>query len=173
LPVDEIKNAHTSDSLLSASVVFNRINNDFLSDYSFKSPQRVMLIHKDSVNHFFENTRNYNNLYAFYTTLSKNAYSFSSSSDISNLLVRMYNAKQQGLKNDPAWVEKHPNWNKAMLIPVHALTASSTTTTTTTSTTASAPIALTHEMSMTSTRLVKGTNENPIKLKVVYAKFND
>lgn len=173
LPVDEIKNAHTSDSLLSASVVFNRINNDFLSDYSFKSPQCVMLIHKDSVNHFFENTRNYNNLYAFYTTLSKNAYSFSSSSDISNLLVRMYNAKQQGLKNDPAWVEKHPNWNKAMLIPVHALTASSTTTTTTTSTTASAPIALTHEMSMTSTRLVKGTNENPIKLKVVYAKFND
>lgn len=174
LPVDEIKSTHTSDSLLSASVVFNRINNEFLSDYSFKVPQRVMLIQKDSLNHFFENTRNYNNLYAFYSTLSKNAYSFSNSSDISNLVVRMYNAKQQGLKMDPAWLEKHPNWNKALLIPVQAVTASgTTTTTTTTSTTSSTPIALIHEMGMTSTRLVRGTSENPIKLKVVYAKYDD
>ena len=172
IPVDEIKNTHTSDSLLSASVVFNRINNEFLSDYSFKAPQRVLLIQKDSVNQFFENTRNYNNLYAFYTSLSKNAYSFSNSSDISNLVVRMYNAKQQGLKTDPAWLEKHPNWNKALLIPVQTVTASSTTTTTTT-TTSSTPIALIHEMGMTSTRLVRGTSENPIKMKVVYAKYDD
>lgn len=170
LPVDEIKIAHANDSLLSASVMFNRLNYETLTDYSFKAPQRVMLIQKDSLNAFFENTRNYNNLYAFYTTLSRNAYSFSNSSDISNLVVRMYNAKQEGLKSDPAWVEKHPDWNRALLIPVQAITASSSTTTTTSSST---PIALIHEMGMTSTRLIRGTSESPIKMKVIYAKFND
>ena len=170
LPVDDIKNEHTTDSLLSASMAFTRVNNSFLSDNSFKVPQRVMLIQKDSLNTFFEHTRNYNNLYAFYTTLSRNAYSFASSSDINNLVVRMYNAKQQGLRSDPQWEEKHPNWNKALLVPVQALTASSTTVTTTT-TSSVTPIALVNEMGMTSTRLVKGTAENPIKIKVIYAKF--
>ena len=82
----------------------------------------------------------------------------------------MYNAKQEGLKSDPAWVEKHPDWNRALLIPVQAITASSSTTTTTSSST---PIALIHEMGMTSTRLIRGTSESPIKMKVIYAKFND
>lgn len=170
LPVDDIKGTHNTDSLLSAAVVFNRINNDLLSDYSFKTPQRLLLIQKDSLNTFFENKRNYNNLYAFYTTLSKNAYSFTSSSDISNLVVRMHNAKQQGQKADAAWVEKHPNWNKALLIPVEAITSTSTASTTTASAT---PVAVVHSMGMTSTRLVRGTRENPIKIKVIYAKFND
>ena len=169
LPVDEIKTSHDSDSLLSASVAFNRLNNQqSLSDYTFKAPQKVMLIQKDSLNSFFENTRNYNNLYALYTTLSKNAYSFTSSSDISNMVVRMYHAKQQGLKSDPAWVEKHPNWNKALLIPVQTITSSSSTTTST-----ATPIALVNEMGMTSTRLVRGTADSPIKIKIIYAKFND
>ena len=169
LPVDDIKSTHATDSLLSASVVFNRLNNQkALTDYTFDAPQQVMLIQKDSLQSFFENTRNYNNLYAFYTTLSKNAYSFSSSSDISNLVVRMYNAKQNGLKSDPQWVENHPNWNKALLVPVSPITIATSTTTST-----ATPISLGHEMGLTSTRLVRGTADNPIKINVIYAKFND
>ena len=175
LPVDEIKQTHANDSLLSASVAFNRLNNqESITDFTFDAPSQVLLIEKDSVDTFFENNRNYNNRYAFYAALSKNAYSFSSGSDISNLIVRMYNAKQEGLKTDPDWVAKHPNWNKAMLIPVNPITTSTTSSSSYyTSTTTSTPIAMAHEMGLKSTRLVRGTTANPIKIRVIYAKFND
>lgn len=169
LPVDEIKSAHTSDSLLSVSVSFNRVNNrEPLTKYTFAAPKKLLLLQKDSLNTFFEKNMNYNNKYAFYTTLSKNAYSFSSSSDINNLIVKMYNDRREGLKNDPDWVAKHPNWNKALLIPVSEITTVSST-----SSTGSTPVALVHDMDLRTTRLKRGTTTSPIKLKVIYAKFKN
>lgn len=168
-PVDEIKTAHVKDSLLSVSISFNRENNsEPLTKYTFSSPKKVLLIEKDSLNSFFEQVSNYNNKYAFYTTLSKNAYTFSNSNDINNLIVRMYNARQAGEKNDPLWLEKHPDWNKALLLPVNELTTLSSSTSTVGTT-----IALINEMGLTSTRLKRGTPSNPIKLKVIYARFNN
>ena len=169
LPVEEIKSAHMKDSLLSVSVSFNRVNNfEPLTDYTFSSPQKVLLIQKDSLDSFFEKNQNYNNKYAFYTSLYKNAYSFSSSSDINNLIVKMYNDRREGLKSDPNWLSKHPNWNKALLIPVSEIT-----TTSSTSTSGTTPVALVHEMGLTSTRIKRGTTASPIKLRVIYAKFNN
>jgi len=110
---------------------------------------------------------NYNNKYAFYTSLSKNAYSFSNSSDINNLITKMYNDRNTGLKSDPNWVEKHPNWNKAILLPVGEIKSA------TSSSTSSTPIALIHEMGVTSTRLKRSTSSDPIKMRVIYAHFND
>lgn len=168
LPVDEVKSTHTCDSLLSASVTFPRVNNmEELTAYTFAVPQKVLLIQKDSLNNFFEKIQNYNNKYAFYTSLSKNAYSFSSSSDINNLITKMYNDRNTGLKSDPNWVEKHPNWNKAILLPVGEIKSA------TSSSTNSTPIALIHEMGVTSTRLKRGTSSDPIKMRVIYAHFND
>ncbi len=168
-PIDEIKSAHMNDSLLSVSISFNRINNiEPLTKFTFEAPKKVMLIQKDSLNSFFEKNQNYNNKYAFYSTLSKNAYSFSSSNDINNLIVKMYNDRLEGLKHDPNWVENHPNWNKALLMPIDEIT----TTTTSYSTTTSTPIALIHQMGLTSTRMKRGTPASPIKLRVIYAKFN-
>ena len=166
-PVDEIKTAHVKDSLLSVSVSFNRENNlEPLTKYTFASPKKVLLIQKDSLNSFFEKISNYNNRYAYYTTLSKNAYSFSNSNDINNLIVKMYNDRQAGEKNDPHWLEKHPDWNKALLLPVGELTTLGTGSSTTT-------IALVNEMGLTTTRLRRGTPQNPIKMRVIYAKFNN
>lgn len=168
LPINEIKSAHMNDSLLSASVIFERVNNfEPLTKYTFSAPSKVLLIQKDSLKSFFEKSENYNNRYAFYTTLNKNAYSFSSSSDINNLIVKMYNDRLQGLKSDPDWVAKHPNWNKAMLVPVGVLTTASSSSTTST------PVGIVHEMRLTTTRLRRGTQTDPIKLKVIYAKFNN
>lgn len=167
LPVDEIKSSHLNDSLLSVSVSFNRVNNfESLSKYTFAAPKKVLLIQKDSLNSFFEKSQNYNNKYAFYTTLSKNAYSFSTSSDINNLIIKMYNDRIEGQKHDPDWVAKHPNWNKALLVPVGELT-------TLTSSSTSTPIALVNEMGLTSTRMKRGTTQDPIKLRVIYARFNN
>ena len=167
-PVDEIKATHAKDSLLSVSIDFNRVNNvEPLTRYTFSAPKKVMLIQKDSLNTFFEKKENYNNKYAFYTTLFSNAYSFSSSSDINTLIVKMYNDRQEGLKRDPNWVEKHPDWNKALLVPVSDVTITTGTTS------SSTPIALAHEMGLTTSRMKRGTSANPIKLRVIYAKFND
>jgi len=171
LPVDAAKEGHLNDSILSATVSFPRLNNyKELSDYSFAIPQNVMLVQKDSLVSFFEKKRNYNNIYSFYTTLSKtNNYSFSGSADICNLIVSMYNSKKKGLSTDPDWVSKHPNWNKAILVPVSTISASTTASSTTTSTV----VTLVNEMGMTCTRLIKGTAENPLKIRVVYAKFKE
>ena len=165
-PVDEVKTAHAKDSLLSVSISFNRENNlEPLSNYTFASPKKVLLIQKDSLNSFFEKVSNYNNKYAYYTTLNKNAYSFSNSNDINNLIVKMYNDRQAGEKNDPNWLEKHPNWNKALLIPVSELTTSSSS--------GSTIVALVNEMGLTTTRLKRGTPQDPIKMRVIYARFNN
>lgn len=169
LPVDEIKSSHQSDSLLSVSVAFPRVNNlEPLTQYTFDAPKKVLLIQKDSLKTFFEKVENYNNKYAFYTSLSKNAYSFSSSSDINNLIVKMYNDRMAGLKQDPNWVEKHPNWNKALLLPVGEIKPASSS-----SSANAAPIALIHEMGLTTTRIKRGTVSDPIKLRVIYAHFNN
>ena len=173
-PVDEIKSSHRKDSLLSVSVAFNRINNlEPLTRFTFSVPQKVMLIQKDSLNSFFEKNQTYNNKYAFYTTLYNNAYSFSSSSDINNLIVKMYNDRQEGLRQDPDWVSKHPDWNKALLIPVAEITMNSVYSSYGYSTTSSTTIGYVHEMGLTTTRMKRGTPSDPIKLRVIYANFND
>jgi len=168
-PVDEIKTSHVKDSLLSVSVSFPRVNNlEPLTNYTFSAPKKVLLIQKDSLNSFFEKNQNYNNKYAFYTTLNKNAYSFSGSSDINTLIVKMYNDRQKGLKHDPNWVEKHPNWNKALLVPVGEISISSSS-----SSTSGTTIALMHEMGVSTTRMKRGTLSDPIKLRVIYANFSN
>lgn len=179
LPVDEICTSHPTDSLLSAQVVFHRINNLAVGEaaYSLPVPSKVLLIEKDSLNSFFESNNLSNNRYAFETTLSNNAYTFGGSSaqpSISNLITRMYEAKVKGLAYDPNWVANHPNWNKALLVPIDETTVTTTQTSYyySTSTTETA-VALKNQMGLTSTRLVKGTAQNPIKMDVIYAKFKN
>lgn len=177
-PVDEISNSHKTDSLMSARISFLRLNNQTTTpELSFSLPSKVLLIEKDSIDSFFKGNNLYNNVYAFEVSLASNAYSFE---NISNMITHMHHNKENGLKDDPNWVAKHPDWNKALLVPIDEVSITSTssnysyyyyygTTTTTTST----PIALKNQMGLTSTRLVKGTVDNPIKIDVVFAKFQD
>ena len=166
LPVDEICSTHISDSLLSAKVVFNRINNQTeAKELSFNAPSKLLLIEKDSLNNFFEGNNLANNTYAYKTTLVSNAYTYT---NISNLITRMYNHKVEGLKTDPNWVANHPNWNKAMLVPIDEVTIASGSNSS--STTA---VALKNQLGLTSTRLLRGTTESPITIEVIYAKFKD
>jgi hypothetical protein len=167
LPVDEICTTHPSDSILSAKVSFNRINNTTdTPEMALTTPSNLLLIEKDSLNSFFLNNSVYNNSYAYNGTLSKNAYSYS---NISNLVTRMYNNKVKGMKSDPNWTAKHPNWNKALLVPVEEVTVTSSSYGSTTSST----IALKNKMGLSSTRLKKGSSASPINIEVIYAKFND
>ena len=163
LPVDEICSTHVSDSLLSAKVIFNRLNNQKDSkELAFSTPSKLLLIEKDSLKNFLEGNNLANNTYAYKTTLTSNAYSFN---NISNLITRMYNQKVDGLKADPNWVARHPNWNKVLLVPIDEETITQSST--------SSAVSLKNLMGLSSTRLVKGTAENPITIEVIYAKFQD
>jgi hypothetical protein len=103
-------------------------------------------------------------------TLDKNAYTFN---NISNLLTRMHQAKEKGVESDPNWVAKHPNWNKALLVPVEINSIKYTSSTVYGTQTNETPISTENKLGLTSTRLVKGTAEQPIQIQVIYGKFKN
>lgn len=163
LPVEEILRDHENDTLNTASVTFPRINNtETDNQYIFDTPSYVLMIPRDSIDSFFENgdvVNNRNSFYASYSSSTTNGYTFS---NISNLITAM--SKKKGSSE---------NWNKAVLIPITVSTVVENNSTMISK--------MTHNMSLTSTRLVKGTNEttsdgkpaSPIQIKVIYSKFKD
>ena len=171
LPVEKILSGHDKDTLNTASISFPRINNvEKENEYTFNTPQYVLLVPKDSLHTFFENGYIINNRTSFYAThnsTDKNAYTFS---NISNMITAMNKSKG-----------KSENWNKAVLIPVSISTVTENNSTVISK--------ITHNMSLTSTRLVKGTDDpindyvtqangkkvasGPIQIKVIYSMFKD
>ena len=72
------------------------------------------------------------------------------------------------MAEDPNWVAEHPNWNKAVLIPIDVVT-------TTTSSGIEAVSSVHNDMSLTSARLIGGDPEkggSSIKMKLIYGQFN-
>lgn len=150
LPVDDIFRGHENDSINTAKVVLTRINDSHLNDYSLPVPSEIMMIPADSLYSFFENDDVTNNRTSYTATFSKtyNTYTFN---NISGILSYMKANR------------KSENWNKVVLIPVTKTTNASTGATT----------KIVHDMSLTSTRLVGGS-ENPheaVKISVIYSKF--
>ena len=167
LPVDEISQAHTNDSLLSVSVNFLRQHSEENSLYQLNTPSNILMVHKDSLYSFFENKTMYDYKSSFMASLSStNTYSFSS---IGNIITLMAQKKAEGLRSDPNWVANHPNWNKVVLVPVSTtLKYSSDYYGNTTSTVS----AIGNQLGLSSTKLIGGA-DNPIEVKVINAKFND
>ena len=162
LPVEEILKGHENDTLNTASITFPRINKtETNNQYTFDTPSYVLMIPKDSINSFFENgdvVNNRNSFYASYSSGTTNGYTFS---NISNLITAM--SKKKGSSE---------NWNKAVLIPITVSTVVENNSTMISK--------MTHNMSLTSTRLVKGTHSenaqdmsSPIQIKVIYSRFKD
>lgn len=158
LPVEEIMRGHENDTLNTATITLYRENNQVSNDeYTFKVPPTLLMIPKDSLHTFFENGEITNNRTSYLCTYNntgsgeKNAYTFS---NISNMITSMY-------KN----IGKSENWNKVVLIPVDVTYVTKNNYQYVTK--------ITHNMGLTSTRLVRGTAESPIRVKVIYSKFQD
>ena len=158
LPVDEIKNGHENDTLNTAKLVLTRLNNTTASDYSLDIPTALLMIPKDSLYSFFENGDIIDYQKSFYASFdtdssnrNTNTYTFN---NISELINSMYNSKLNGLASE--------DWNKVVVIPVTITTNSSQQI-----------VKVVHDMSLTSTRLVRGTKDDnsPITISVVYSKF--
>ena len=163
LPVDEITQSHPSDSLLSVSVTFMRQNSDTkASSYLLDAPTNIMMLPTDSLKVFFEEEKEYDYKSIFTTTLAtNNGYSFT---NIGNLITLLSENKKRGLATDPDWVNKHPNWNKVLLVPVKMTTTSNTQSNNVT--------VIENQMGLESTKLVGGVGA-PIEVKVIYASFNN
>lgn len=158
LPVEEIMAGHESDTVSSAKVTFTRLNSKD-GDSEIEAPQNILILPKDSLFSFFENKDMPDYKHSYLTTLntSYNTYTFN---NISSLITAMAEAKKSGNVSD--------DWNKAVLVPVTLATSTSSSSSSTTSV-----IGVSNCMSLSSTRLVGGSDNqrSPITISVIYNKF--
>jgi hypothetical protein len=164
LPVDEIVYNHENDTLNTAKITLSRINNNTHGDYTLSTPSTLLIVEKDSMYTFFESNKIADNKLTYLSTFANNGYTFN---NISALIRHMAEAKEKGLQSNPNWLALHPDWNKVVLVPV------STEYVTVGQNQVLAKVS--HDMSMTSTRLVGGSaNPNqPIRISVIYSKFSN
>jgi hypothetical protein len=162
LPVDEITENHSNDTINTAKISLTRINNNTHDEYSLSAPSTLLMIPKDSLYTFFKNGDNVDYKKSFIATYSSstNQYTFN---NISGMITYMADIKKKGLAENSSWLNEHPDWNKVVVIPVSVTTNSS-----------SQIVKIVHDMSLTSTKLVGGSENpyEPIKINVIYSKFN-
>ncbi|MBP3777020.1 MAG: DUF4270 domain-containing protein [Prevotella sp.] len=165
LPVDQIKLGHENDTITSAKIVFQKMNDKTeLSEVLLKDPTTLLMVEKDSLSNFFENNEIPDNITSYLASLNTkyNSYTFN---NISSLINYLYLKKTEGGAN---FTTEHPNWNKVVLVPVQTTTATKTSYGTTTTTVG----AVNNEMSITSSRLVGGPENprDPIRISIIYNK---
>jgi hypothetical protein len=161
MPVDEITQSHTNDSLLSVSIDFKRENSAIQQPYLLSAPKNIIMLPTDSLKTFFEEEKDYDYKSSYIASLSSsNCYSFS---NIGNLITLLSNNKAKGLASDPDWLSKHPNWNKVMLVPISVSQTGSSS---------SSIAVVANQMGLCSTKLVGG-KDSPIEVKVIYASFKN
>lgn len=146
--------SHKNDTINSAKVVFTRINNAQDSEYTLAIPQTLLILPKADMYSFFEKKKVADYKTSFLATYnsSTNTYTFN---NIGGLVKYLY---ENGDRTKA-------DWDKVVIIPVK-------TTYNTTSTTKEL-IAVNHDMSLASTRLVGGPESKygDIKISVIYSKF--
>lgn len=150
LPIDEIMSSqYSNDSINSVKLTLTRYNDRVQSRFKLSIPKNVLLVRYDDYTGYFENYKVADDLTSYVATYNKksNTYDFS---NISNLVSTMITEKKNGRAT--------PNYNKVYIIPVEP-----------TYDTSSYLVKLCHDFSMSSTRLLGGTDK--IKLDVVYTNY--
>lgn len=150
IPVDDIMNGHRNDTINTAKVVLPRINNDTQNEYALDIPQNLLMIPAGDMYSFFEDGKvvDYKTSFIASYDSKKNSYTF-------NNISTLVKAMDQKDRTD----EK---WNKVVIIPV-----------TVTYNTDNEIIKVAHNMSLTSTKLVGGSENpyEPLTIDVIYSKF--
>ena len=166
IPVNEIYRNHLNDSISRAQLTLTRYNSNANNEYKLGIPKYILMVRKDNVVSFFKNNKVPNDQTSFCTEFNEtyNTYSFE---NLGRFITYCHYEKLNGMKksglSEAQWEAAHPNWNKVVLIPVSVKQ-------TTDANGNSSYAAIAHDMSMSSTRLVGGTN-NPIKIQILYSRF--
>ncbi len=169
LPVDDIIKGHELDTLNSASITLLRENNKKTGSYSLPAAQTLLILPADSIDSFFDQGKvaDYRSSFIASYSSTTNSYSFG---NIASLIRYLSDARDKYLTLHPEMTmqefeKQHPNWNKAIVVPVNTSYANISNT--------SVLARVTHDMSLTSTRLYGGKdNPKAIKINVTYSKFN-
>lgn len=166
LPVEEIFADHNEDTLNTARIFISRENNTTeTTDYSLPIPSTVLILPADSVENFFANSNIADNRDSYLATYSSstNGYTFG---NLSGMVRAMNKAQKDSGMSSAAYAQAHPNWNKAVIVPV--------TTSYTTISSSSVLTRVAHDMSLQSTKLVGGKdNPGAIQVTCIYSKFKN
>lgn len=166
LPINEIYQNHETDSVSRAQLTFTRLNNTKPSTQSLGIPQSLLLVRKADATSFFKK-RSVADSKTSYTTSYSSTYNTYTFNNICRLISLCRKEKLAGMKaenlTEQEWEQKHPDWNKVVLIPVNISTATDTYGET-------HQVSVTHDMSMNSIRMQGGAN-TPIKMQVIYSRF--
>lgn len=183
LPIDSIvKDSLYNDSINNARITFRRMNDRNTSEYKLPVPADVLLLPKSQMYQFFRDGRLHDNRTSYLASFASamNAYVFS---DISKLIIWMKDERDKGAGVSPdddkttrlqkwaLWEATHPDWDKAILVPVKTQSVTSTTAYGTTSTTI---FGVNNMHGLTSIRLEGGDNyaEGPVELSVIYSHYS-
>ncbi len=164
IPVEDIKSTHENDSLIAAEIVFQRLNNQSFDSRILDIPKTLLMVQKDSLYSYFEESRVPDSKTSYYAVFNSkaNTYSFN---NISNLITELWRIRKEGQQQNPNWTAEHPDWNKVVLVPITYSKSSSSSSLT----------GVQHDMSLTSTRLVGGPDNanSPVRLSIIYANFTN
>ena len=165
LPVKDIFEGHANDSIIAAKISFQRINDQSDDVRMFGIPNTLLMVQTDSLTNFFESNKVPDQQTTFYANFNyiNSTYSGTNTYNFTNIipLVKyMWQQYQKGIASNPNWEAEHPNWNKVLLVPITYTSGSSTSAE--------------HDMSLSSTQLMKGTKnaDSPVKIQVIFAKTN-
>lgn len=163
LPIDEIFAAHPTDSISLAEVTLTRLNKDYEDKYQLKTASGLLMVRKGEMQSFFEKHKVSDNRTSYTTSFDPNFNSYAFG-NISRLIAyckkeKTDGARKQGISEDE-WAKQNPDWNKVLLVPVITSSNSSGNQT-----------SVSHDMQLTSTRLVGG--RTPIKINVIYTSYSD
>lgn len=157
LPVNEMLVGHENDTINSARIIVPRESNSQQSDYHLSIPTSLLLIPATEYESFFENKCLPDNKTTFLASYNATSSSYTFS-NISSLIAAMRKSSHSDAR-----------WNKVLLIPVTLKTV----TTTVSGSSTQRVIAVSHDMTPTSTRLKGGlaAGDNGIKISVIYSKL--
>lgn len=148
LPIDDIELA---DTINSAKLTFVRYNDEKPSQLKLNIPQNVLLVRLDDyLNGFFEKYQLADDVTSYLTTFdsSTNSYVYS---NIAKLITTIRKEKYEGTATE--------NVNKVLLIPVEVTKDNSSNV-----------VKLSHDFSLSSTKLVGGANDT-VKLEIIHTSY--
>lgn len=171
LPINEIYKGHQNDSIIRASITFTRINNQDEDaqddDYALAIPKNLLLVRKQNLSSFFENHQVSDSKQS-YTTRFLDMYNCYTFENIGKLISYCQHEKAANMKasgmTEQEWEASNPDWNHVVLVPITVANTSDSYGNV-------SQVSVNQDMSLCSTKLVRGTNTKPIKMQIIYGRF--
>lgn len=151
LPIDDIS---LNDTINSALLTINRINNLNENKYQMEAPDELLMVRKSELDTFFEEQKVPDDETSYVAYLSSGQYTFSNITNLINTLRRQR-------RDNPDDYDSDPDWNKVVLVPITEVTQ--------TVSSSSVIVRVLHDLGLNFLKLEK----DDVKLNVIYSRYQD